>query len=884
MVNDIRETHLPNGLFILTKEVHAAPVATSWLWYRVGSRNERIGQTGISHWVEHMMFKGTPTRPKGSIMRAVNRNGGVLNAFTSRDYTAYFENIPSDRLDLVLEMEADRMVNALFDVSEVQSERSVILSEREGYENNPVFLLDEELNAAAFKVHPYGHATIGWKCDLQAITRDDLYRHYRTYYTPNNTTLVLVGDFETNRILDRVARLFGVIPPGPPVPPVTAVEPPQEGERRVTIRRPGGASYLSVAYHVPAVTHPDFYPLFVLAGVLSGVRGLGFMGSGVRGRSARLYRALVAKELATAADVSFGPTKDPGLFAIEVTARHGVDPARLEQAVLSEVEKIIREPISERELVTVLKQIKAQLVYASDGVANLGYVLGLFETVATYRLYLTFLDNISKVRPADVQRVAATYLTETNRTVGTFIPTGPEPEAKAGSQRSRRRIPGFMPSWPVYWQMPDTIATTQGARGVIRADDITRVVLDNGLTILVRENHTSRAVSLRGVVKAGAIYDGEAKPGVAVFTAAAVERGTVRRSFERINRELDGMGASFGISGGTETTDFSGRCLSEDLGQLLAIIADILMHPAFPLQEIGKVRGEILTGLREAKNDTRWVADRQFHSLAYPKTHPYHRPAEGTEESVVRITRRDLVAFHAAYYRPDTTIIAIVGDVTPQEALTHLTRSFGRWGARGVPPPFTVPPVRVSGKPRRKNVHVPGKSQADIIVGFPGIPRTDPDYYATMVANLIVGRIGLYGRLGANVRDRMGLAYYVYSDLDAGVGPGPWVVRAGVNPKNMDKAIEGIMAELDRLRHEPVAPDELGEAQDFLIGSLALRLETNDGVASSLVGMELFNLGLDYLERYPTIIRSLTPADVQAAAERHLLLEHATLVIAGPVK
>jgi zinc protease len=428
-VDTIQETHLDNGLMILTKEVHAAPVASLWLWYRVGSRNERTGVTGVSHWVEHMMFKGTPRFGKGEIMRLVNRNGGAINAMTWRDFTAYYETLPSDRFDLALEIEADRMVNSLFDALEVQSERTVIISEREGAENTPQFHLYEEMLATAYKVHTYGHDTIGWKCDLETLSRDDLYNHYRAYYTPNNAVLVLVGDFDTSRMLDKVHRLFGAIPAGPAAPKVTAVEPQQEGERRLVVRRPAGAAYVNIAYHAPAASHPDFWPMFVLSGVLSGVGSLNYTSPGASGKSARLYRALVETRLAVETSVSFGASIDPDLFSITATAWRGVPPRRIEAVILRELDRLTKEPPTAEEMAIVGKQVKTQVVYASDGVANLGFSLGAFEIASSYKDYLAILDHVGRVTPDDVQRVAATYFSELNRTIGWFIPTGGEGEA-----------------------------------------------------------------------------------------------------------------------------------------------------------------------------------------------------------------------------------------------------------------------------------------------------------------------------------------------------------------------------------------------------------------------------------------------------------------------
>src|SRR3954452_1418083 len=289
-----------NGLTLLTKEVHAAPVVSFWVWYRVGARNEHNGITGISHWVEHMMFKGTHTFGKGEIMQKVAENGGTLNAFTSDDWTAYFETLPSDRLDLALQIESDRIANSLFSPDEVASERTVIISEREGSENEPDHLLGEEVSSSAFKVHPYGNGVIGWKCALRPMTREDLYNHYKTYYAPNNATVVVVGDFDTADVVEKVGAAFGKYKPSKHIPEVRAIEPEQIGERRVRVEKPGSTAQIEVVYHTPAASDPDVYPLMVADALLSGAKPLGFGGAAL-GRSARLYKALVSTEIAAGA-------------------------------------------------------------------------------------------------------------------------------------------------------------------------------------------------------------------------------------------------------------------------------------------------------------------------------------------------------------------------------------------------------------------------------------------------------------------------------------------------------------------------------------------------------------------------------------------------------
>ncbi|RME47297.1 MAG: insulinase family protein [Chloroflexi bacterium] len=423
MQSDVQVTVLDNHLTVLTREVHHAPVASFWVFYRVGSRNERLGVTGISHWVEHMLFKGTPQFPKGEIDRQIARNGGIMNGMTWLDFTTYFETLPADRFDLALRLEADRMINSVFDPAEVDAERTVIISERQMYENQPTFLLSEEVQATAFKVHPYHHEVIGWQCDLESMTREDLWNHYRTYYTPNNAIAVAVGDFQTDALLDRIRELFEGIPEGPEVPAVTFTEPPQRGERRVTVRGEGQTAYVQAVFHVPAASHPDFFPLLVLDSILGGAQPMAFFGGGsTTNRTSRLYQALVKTELASAVSSNVYATVDPYLFSFSATVRAGKTPQEVEDALWQEVERVKAEPVSAEELTKAIKQAKAQFAYSTESVTNQGYWLGFSSIIANHTWLETYLDRLAAVTAEDVQRVAQTYLIEKNCTVGWYVP------------------------------------------------------------------------------------------------------------------------------------------------------------------------------------------------------------------------------------------------------------------------------------------------------------------------------------------------------------------------------------------------------------------------------------------------------------------------------
>ncbi len=412
---------LSNGLLVLLKEIHTAPMISHWVWYRVGSRDEHPGITGISHWVEHMQFKGTQQFPAGVLDRAIAREGGFWNAFTFTDWTTYFETLPADRIDLALRLEADRMSNSLFEPAEVDSERTVIISERQGSENEPLFRLGEEIQAAAFRVHSYHHEIIGDLPDLQSMQRDDLYRHYRTYYVPNNAVLAIAGDFQTASMLERVRQLYEPIPAGSPPPRLIRPEPPQVGERRVTVEGPEEATYLQLSYHVPQATHPDFIPLLAMDSLLSGPGNLNMFGEGISNKTSRLYRALVEGELAVSVHGGVHATIDPYLYNLNAILRPGRSLEELLAAIEQQIQRLQSDPPPADELARAVKQARALYAYGAERITNQAFWLGFAEMFAGYDWYLSFIDRLSQVTPQDIQRVAQTYLRPQNRIVGTYL-------------------------------------------------------------------------------------------------------------------------------------------------------------------------------------------------------------------------------------------------------------------------------------------------------------------------------------------------------------------------------------------------------------------------------------------------------------------------------
>lgn len=409
---------LSNGMKVLLVEVPKAPVATVQVWYKVGSRNEVMGRAGLSHMLEHMMFKGTAKYPKGEFSRLIRKNGGTDNAFTSQDFTAYFENLAADRVELALELEADRMQGLVLDRPELTTEREVVKEERRlRTEDDPQGALVEALFAQAYFSHPYHWPVIGWFGDLDAMTLDDLQRHYDTYYSPNNATLIVVGDINADGLLPTIKQLFEPIPRGPEPKPIATIEPEQKGERRFLLKREAQVPFVMIGYRVPNFTSEDSYALDILDSILS------------HGKSARLYQSLVYEQksaLAVGSEYSLLQA-DPGLFYFYALVSPGQKPESVEDALHQEIKRLQTDPPSEQELQRAKNQVEATHVFEQDSNFRHAMLLGQAESVgAGWRKIDQFVDQIRAVTPKDIQRVARQYLIEDNRTVGTLIPLPPK--------------------------------------------------------------------------------------------------------------------------------------------------------------------------------------------------------------------------------------------------------------------------------------------------------------------------------------------------------------------------------------------------------------------------------------------------------------------------
>ena len=901
-LNGIQETKMPNGLTVLTKEVHSAPVVYFSVWYNVGSGSEQLGQSGMSHLLEHMMFKGTKTRPPGAISALLQENGADFNATTYFDRTNYFETLASDRLDMAMQLEADRMDNSLFDEKEHQKEMTVVRSEYEGGENNPGAALSKAVRLAAFQVNPYRWQTIGFRSDIENISRDEMYAYYKKYYVPNNATIVMVGDFDTKAALAKVQKYFGAVPAKPFKRTFITPEPEQEGERRVTVRRAGTVPQTEIAFHIPAFGTPDRYAIDVIEGALS------------NGRTSRLFNSMVQTGLASSASAYDYGLRNPDLLFFDATAQPGKTSADLEKALLAEIEKLKTTPISDEELKRIINQSEASYIFGHDSVQAQGGQLGEYAMLGDWRFGENYLANLRRVTPADVQRVAQKYLVERNRTVGYFEPI--VASATKTAEADAKMIPASLPkkttnalgrkvsvnastpALPTLNSLTPTIRANAQVRPATAPAMApapvkrTRVMLDNGLTVIVQENHANPTVALSGaLLSAGGIFDPADKPGLAEFTASQLSRGTTTRSLLDIARTLENVGASANVSGGDEYASIGGRSLSRDFDTMIGVLADELRNPSFPADELEKARQQTLAGLEEARQDTGTLARIAFSNALYPVGHPYHQPTLDEQVEVTKkITRDDLANFYLSHYAPNRMVLTVVGDVNTDKVIASLKNAFGSWPKKDGLPAISIPDVALTaGKASAANlvkplvITVPDKAQADVIYGYPGhLRRSDPDFYRVTILNTILGGGGgLSSRLAVNVRDKMGLVYGIYSGTSASLGAGPFTVGFGSNPTNVDKAVAETRRQLTLAQEKGFTKDEVEKAISYITGSYAVTLASNGAVAGQLLVGEVYGLGPDYIQKRNGYYQAVTPDQVNAAAKKYLDPALGTLVISG---
>ncbi len=883
--------HLKNGLIVLTMERHLAPYIYHQLTYRVGSRNERLGITGISHVVEHMMFKGTEKYPKGVASKTISKNGGVFNAFTMNDMTSYYEYMPKNKIELAMDIESDRMQNCIFDSIEFKSEIEVILQERRmRTESTANGIAHEMMNAIAYDSHPNRDPIIGWPQDLRSITRDDAYTYYKTFYTPNNAFLVLVGDFDTEEILKLVERYYGEIPRGPEIPKFNVSLQNQSVRKTFTlyhndITQPN----LRMAFHVPNYQHEDAPALKLFQRIFS-----------AKARSARLYNRLVEKEkLATAAAGGFGFTKDPTIYQINVVLKPDANIDSVEKIVWEEIQKFKDSLVTERELQRAKNKFKFDELTTYTKNADIGARLSMYENYVNYEFIDTFSNRIKSVTREDIQRVVKKYFNPEQVTVAYLYPKGSVKQKQINEDTENEFDEGEKDTFDnkFYFQFPEEFVELisrmedEEFKDILRPIPIAPLVkkskLKNGITVYTIENKLTPTIYIGGVVQPGYIEEavGNQKPGIVNLLADVINRGPKTMTYDEFVDRASFVPFQFSVNGNYRRMYFQGYCLKENLDEMMKVGLDMLKQPRYDDKEIEDLRNRHIIQARNRYKSTGVKAFYYMFNKIF-RNHPYSQNLS-TEESLSQITREDLINLWDKYFRPEFLSLVILGDYSHNEMLKIAERYFSDFKSdKNLPEYKKMPPAKPLEVKELKVFTDKDYTQCTINIGFsPFNDISEDDEEAVNVLNYILASSALTSRIGVNLRDKQGLIYGIKSELWSTTdGIGYWKFNTKTAPENVEKVIKGIFYEIRNLMDNGVTDEEIKTAKTRLLSLLPLYVETPDDIATRVFELIQEQKPLDYFDKKAERILNVTKDDVLRVAKKYFTLDKFIIVVDGPIE
>lgn len=856
-----------NGLNVLLIPNASTEVVTVMVVYHVGSRNEAVGYTGSTHFLEHMMFKGTDRFT--NFDRVLTPLGADFNATTSYDRTNYFAKVPKQHLKLVIALEADRMRNLKLRQSDRDSEMTVVRNEFENGKNSPFSLLIEEVGSVAFHAHPYHHPIIGWLTDVENVPLERMQAFYDQFYWPNNATIMVTGNFSTDEALAHIAEEFGAIPNSPnAIPQVYTSEPEQEGERRLVIEKPSTEPpMVLIGFRVPGAGHKDSAALEVIADLLGSSSKM----------ASRLYHSLIKGGTAVEAFAWDNSQRDEYLFRVGgvLNVSSGADAAKMEAELLEVMERFKNEAPSQEELARVKKARRKAALLGTD--SQMSYLSKLCEVLAATGSWEDFFDHRERyeaVTGEDVMAVAKRYFTRKNRTVGVFMPEGDEAQAlEADATPAAAEASADAPE-------PAAKATGYAAR-------TTSKVFDNGMTVQVMPIEGATTVGVSLALRAGDHYAPKDKPLLASLVSEMLNKGAKHASAAEMAAMLEEMGA--GIAFGTDkfTLYSSGKVVSDDLGVFVALLGDCLRNPLFPEAEFAQVKEAYRAQLAQAMSDTGSLAAVALSQKVFqPGSTHYDASPEELLESLDKVTLDDLRAFHQAVYTPKSLFITVTGDVDEASAHKAVELALGSW-AGGDAPSVAVDalPDAASAAGSKDVVHVPAKTSVAIHIGRAVSAKLGtPEYFVARMANDALGENTLSARLGLVVREKHGLTYGISSGFsDAEWGNGLWRITLTVNPKNVDKALTLVNEVLAEYVKEGVGEEELKGWIENLIGGHQVSLDNPLAVARTLNRMAYLGLGVGYLDTMAANYRGVSQAAVNDYIRANFSAEKLTTVICGTV-
>ena len=862
----IREGKLENGLKILFMQDKSAPVATVQVWYRVGSRNERKGIRGIAHLTEHMMFKGSENVGPEEHARIIDSVGGSENAFTSEDATAYYDTVPVDRIELAMELEAERMARLKLEESHFFKEREVVKEEiRNFQQNDPIGALFEKFRKVAYKQHPYNWTVGGTLEDLDNTSLADVRSFHQSYYAPNNAVLIVVGDTNYDKVHELAQKYFGPIEAQKPPPEVTAVEPEQKEFRREEIRHPTRLPIVIGGYKVPEAAHEDAAVLEVAQYILGG------------GKSSRIHKKLVReRKLAMFAGCWNWKMRDPGLFVVFGAFMPMVPSKAVEEALIEEVNRLGQEGPAPEELSKAKNQLSAAHVFKLTSMQYVGFEIGMAELVERdYKNFLKGADPYLQITAEDVKRVIGKYLSRERLTMAILLPPkqGETVEKQAATKvKEAEKEPATWPTAERFLKLPAPAAD------VIELPRIARKTLDNGLKLMVVERREQPIVYFDLMLPGGNLLDAKGKSGLADLLAEMLTQGTKNRSAEQVAAEAEGLGGSVSAWAATEFFSVNGQFLVRDFAKGLELFADVALNPTFPKEELGKIRPQVEAGVRRTKDQPIPLAVEHLRYAIYGYDHPRGRTT--SIQTLQAVTTEDLAAVYQRAFLPQGALLTVVGDLDAGETIGDLEKAFGAWKKTKVVPVFPEDPQPLSG-PVVRMVDKPDLTQATIAVGTLGIAKKDPDYINLVLGNYVLGGGGFSSRLMKTIRSKGGKTYHASSRFSAGRTKGPFMAFTYTRNQEMANTLKMLLDEIAKICKEGVTAEELQAAKNNLAGSYAIELQSPSGLADELSAAEFYGLGEEFVRKYRQLVTAPTLADVNAALKKHLGVENLALVVVG---
>ena len=880
VMHSIQEYILDNGLKVLIKEDHSAPIVAQNIFFRVGSRNDPKGQSGISHYLEHMQFNGTATRKKGEISEEIEKRGGTFNAATSTDFTMYYITLPSEHLNFALELEADRMRNSIINEEEATRERKVVLAELSGGENNPMTLLSRQVLKEVYSEHPYGIPIIGWQTEVENLSVENLKAHYDNYYEPNNAVLILIGDLDPAKTLEQVKATFGKIPASKktlPQEPKASKDQNKKIAKTVEVKSPSETLILNMVWNGVSFKDKDYPALSVLAAILS------------NGNLSRLEKALVDSGKANYVSASVRQGIDPFTFSITTLTSQNGNLNELQEIIEHEIKFVQQQGVTEGELQKVKAKAQTGYLFGLEDPSDLATQIGFFEVVSgDWKRTFSWADDIEAVTLDDVKRVANQYLDLKKVTLGKLI----HDDNAIGSVQAAN--PADM-SVIAHYKSEGSLKKENLVSGTLsktsKGIQAKEVKLDNGLKIVLRHNTNNPVIAIAGTVDAGEVFDNSGRQGISGLTGLMLERGNQRYDRDSFNEALEQIGAEIEISPEKDYVSISAKSRAKDYDKLIELLAEEIINPTFPQDELDKLKMQLILDLEQSKDEMSHLGKIAYYQSIFPQTHPYYEI--GIEEQIQIVNaanQKELIDFHKAYYKPERLILAISGDFEEKEIINSIKKHFAAFGdsikaSNNKANTYNVPAIPLNEAGKTKEIQVPGKSQAVVMLGHAGqINRTHPDFYALLLANDILGGgSSLSSRLGKRVREEAGLVYYIGSSFNMGRGVGPFTVKMGVAPNKIDEAVKLTKEEIEKFQKGDISDEEFEKSKSYLSGAfISHNLTSNESVASSLRLYEMWGLDLNTINEYPNKIKALKKEDVIKAAQKYIHPDKLQMVIVKP--